>query len=627
MLTTLTSRSSWMTLLLIGTLSGAVGADEATTTQNEAAAAAIDVADDTAAVVSVDTFLAEHVGEPQIVSVTPEVFVAVGYDLANVVLVRTPEGNVLIDTGSCSPQAALICEQMEEVAPGEVKAIVYTHGGIEQLGGAGVWVANRDVPVYGTRALEEEFLRQFVLLQSAEMRRGIRQFGMLLPEGDRTATAWGRMPEISQLEGVPNIRLPNQTFDDELVFTVGGVEFQLYAAPGESPDHLFVWIPAAKTLIAGDNFVSAFPKICGLRGSPQRNADRWIASLDRMRSLAPEHLISAHHLPISGSAEVLEALTIHRDTIQWLRDATLRAINRGEPVDEFAAKLQLPAHLVESPYLAPVTGCVEWAARTMYSSYVGWFDERPESLQPVAPSVAAQREIEMMGGADVVLAAANQAREQGDAAWAVHLLSKLERAGIDHDAAEDVATEQAVHTSLAASLEGLAEKTQATDAKTYLASMATELRSGGWQNQPWPCPSDETLRQVPLEAFFRAMALSLKSDETADIHETYYVLISDEQRNFVLTLRYGVLEVAEGAPLPGTPRAQASITTDGLTWRKMCLGVANPTVEIMSGRAQVKGNLQMVRRFARYFDCPNKYERATASQSELTSIAPTNPIP
>lgn len=622
----LTSTLPKLSLLLaiVGALPGVALSDEASVeaapsnAQQEAPAEA-NVTND------LDAYVDEHLGKPSIVTVAPDVHVAVGFDLANVVVVRTAEGNVVIDTGSCTPQAELIREQMAEFAPGPTRAIIYTHGAIEQLGGAGVWKGEEQIPIYGTVQLEEEFLRQLVMLQPSELRRGMRQFAMRVPDGERTATVWGRMPEMSQLVGVPDIRLPNNTFEGETSLVIGGVELQLIAAPGESPDQLFVWLPATRTLLAGDNFVCGFPKICGLRGAPQRNADQWIASLDKMRALGAEHLVSAHHLPISGAEKVQEALTAHRDAIQWLRDETIRAINRGEAADDFAARVKLPTHLEENPYLTQLTGSVAWAARTLYSSYAGWFDERPESIQPVTPTIAARREVELMGGADAVLAAASKARDEGDHAWSVHLLAKLQRAGKATD--EDSDANERIARALADSLTSLADETTETDAKAYLTSLAKELLTENEEREPWPCPSDETLREVPLEAFFRSMALGLKSEETQHLHETVYVIITDEERNFVLTIRHGVLEIAEDAPLPGTPPAKASITTDGLTWRKMCLGVANPTVEIVAGRATVKGSLQMVRRFSNYFDCPSDYARPQNTRRELTSVLPAKAIP
>jgi len=577
------------------------------------------------AAAELDDYIGEHIGKPRIVTVAPDVYVAVGFDLANVVVIHTAEGNIVIDTGSCTPQAELIREQMAEFAPGPTRAIVYTQGAIEQLGGAGVWIGQDEVPIYGTVQLEEEFLRQLVVLQPAELRRGMRQFAMQVPDAERTATVWGRLPEASQLVGVPDIRLPNHAFEGETSVVIGGVELQLVAAPGESPDQLFVWLPATKTLLAGDNFVCGFPKICGLRGAPQRNADQWVASLDKMRALGAEHLVSAHHLPISGVDNVQAALTAHRDAIQWLRDETIRAINRGESASDFAARVKLPTHLEENPYLTQLTGSVAWAARTLYMSYAGWFDERPEAIQPVAPTIAARREVELMGGAEAVLAAASKARDEGDHAWSVHLLAKLQRAGVDAVEHEDA--NDKVDLALADSLTSLADETTETDAKAYLTSLAKELRTENEEREPWPCPSDDTLLQVPLEAFFRSMALGLKTEETQHLHETVYVIITDEERNFVLTIRHGVLEVVEETPLPGTPPARASITTDGLTWRKMCLGVANPTVEIVAGRATVKGSLQMVRRFSNYFDCPSEYERPQNTRRELTSVLPAKAIP
>ena len=64
---------------------------------------------ETARVLSTPSMLASHckdgVGAPRVEQVTEGVFVAIGFDLANTILVKTKAGNVVIDV-SISPAAA-----------------------------------------------------------------------------------------------------------------------------------------------------------------------------------------------------------------------------------------------------------------------------------------------------------------------------------------------------------------------------------------------------------------------------------------------------------------------------------------------------------------------------------------
>ena len=46
--------------------------------------------------------------------------------------------------------------------------------------------------------------------------------------------------------------------------------FDLLHTPGETPDHLTVWIPEFKAAFIGDNFYESFPNLYTLRGTETR---------------------------------------------------------------------------------------------------------------------------------------------------------------------------------------------------------------------------------------------------------------------------------------------------------------------------------------------------------------------
>jgi hypothetical protein len=49
-------------------------------------------------------------------------------------------------------------------------------------------------------------------------------------------------------------------FDDRYEFTLGDTKFELMSTPGETPDHLTVWIPKYKAAFVGDNYYESFPE-------------------------------------------------------------------------------------------------------------------------------------------------------------------------------------------------------------------------------------------------------------------------------------------------------------------------------------------------------------------------------
>lgn len=556
--------------------------------------------------------------EPRVIEVLPNVFVADGYDIAKTVVIATSDGNVVIDTGSCDDRAREMRAALVEHASGPTEAVIYTHHQIEQIGGGGVWADNPEVAVWAAESMPGEFLRQYVLLDRAVLRRGIRQYGLSMPEEMRIPVDTGRSADPSSLERVPMVRMPTETVQDEATFTVGDVEFQLFAAPGETKDHLMVWIPSLKVLIAGDNIGPGFPQVNHMRGSPPRSPDKWISTLDRMREFEPEYLISSQLQPISGSEEVLAALVDYRDALHWLREETLRAINRGDSIDQAAESIQLPERLAESPYLGESSDRVGWAVRAMYTSYVGWFDERPEALFPCDKQTAEQREVEMMGGPEAVLDAAQEARRDGDHRWALHLLAKLRNYKLD-------TTEQWA-VEYAETLVDLSRELTDTHAANYLASMANEVMTSDQQEVSLPCPEDETILQIPVATFFEIMSLRLKTDCVMDKHESIVVYITDEKQQYNVTIRHGVLEVDEGEPLPGMPKPGAVLVADGLTFRKMCLGVISPLGALTQGKLEIRGNKLTAQRFTTWFHAEKRFSPQELSK-EITDSKTENVTP
>ena len=546
--------------------------------------------------VSLDTLKKDHeenIGPPHIEQVTPMIFAAVGYDLANIILVHTPEGNVIVDTAMSPARAKEIKDALLPLAPRPIKAVIYTHSHIDHVGGASVWV-EKDTPIWATEDFTEHFLKQYALFAPTEQRRGRLQFGEHVPPELLPCPGIGRCVDFEAMEHI-GVRMPTRTFTGQASFTVGGIEFDLIEAHGETHDMLFVWIPSEKALLCGDNFYRAFPNLYTIRGTTARPVDKWIASLDTARALAPEHLVPSHTRPISGRDQIFLALTDYRDAIQWVRDETVRGANAGRTVDALAEEIKLPDHLARSPYVKEIYGQVDWSVRGIYGSNLGWFDGRPEALYPLPSPEAARREIAMMGGADAVMAAAIQARDHGDTRWAVHLFSKLQTSrSFSGNNLSSLLNE------LTSSYEKLGAEVSNINGIAYLYGSAYALAHPDSPRRP-PALDDELLRHVPLRTFFQVMAVRLIPQKAMDIHESMQWVFPDEKTRYVITVRHGVAEIAEGDPLPGTPSPIATLTMDGMTWRRIAIARESPVRALASRKIKVKGSwLGALRFFGRF---------------------------
>lgn len=536
----------------------------------------------------------EMIGPPRIEQISAHVWLAIGYDLANTVLIHTPEGNVVVDPGMCPKRSQIVKKAFASHAPpGPIKAIVYTHSHIDHTGGASVW-AEKDIQIWATEAFREHFFKQYSLFLQAEMMRGRRQFGYHVPEFDLPCSAIGARPKMdAALEN--GTLLPTHTFTGFHRLKIGNLTLELREAHGETHDHLFIWIPEDKTLIAGDNFYWAFPNLYSIRGTSPRLIDDWIKSIDAMRRYEPEHLVSTHTKPLRGKENISIALTNYRDAIQWLRDEVVRRANKGEDLETIVENVRLPHHLAVNPYLQEVYGQIDWSVRAIYTNYLGWFDGRADQLYPLSAAEIAREEVRQLGGAERVWELAEQSWQKKEFQWAIHWLNKLQKSG-----SLTVDEEGLWKGRLAACYEKLAAQIKNTNGRGYLLETAYELKHG--ISEPLlPKLNERLIDKIPLELIFQHMAVRLDPRKTKEVHESVQFVFPDENRRFIITVRHGIAEIAQERPFPGTPEPLAIVHMEGKTYRRLAMKLLTLFSAYIDGKIKIEGQWLKFLRFMSYF--------------------------
>jgi alkyl sulfatase BDS1-like metallo-beta-lactamase superfamily hydrolase len=228
-----------------------------------------------------------------------------------------------------------------------------------------------------------------------------------------------RLSELELAQGVDNFGaeiVPTILFEDDYQFELGGVTFEVMHTPGETYDHLSVWIPDYKTAFVGDNFYTSFPNMYTLRGTKPRWALDYVDSINRILALEPEIVVPSHGPAIIGAEEVVRQLTRYRDAILYVHDQTLLGMNQGKDVHTLMQEIQLPSDLdIGESY-----GRISWSVRGIYEGYMGWFDGNPASMFSTPVDSAYPDLVALAGGASAVAALAQTQIDAGDFELALH---------------------------------------------------------------------------------------------------------------------------------------------------------------------------------------------------------------
>ena len=278
----------------------------------------------------------------EVIEVTEGVHVAIGYALANAILVEGENSNIIIDTTGTIETAREVKALFDAINSNPIEAIIYTHNHGDHTYGATVFAEDSNPDIYAHDSTEEYLSRVIGIIRPIISARSNRMFGNSLPKSEVENNGIGPFLEIGRDGRQPGLLYPTKTFSDKIKFEVGGVKVELFHAPGETNDQLFVWLPEKKALFPGDNFYKTFPNLYTIRGTPYRDLAGWVNSIDMMRYLQPEFLIPSHTRPLVGQDNINEILTTYRDGIQFVHDQTVRLMNLGLGPDDIAETLVLP---------------------------------------------------------------------------------------------------------------------------------------------------------------------------------------------------------------------------------------------------------------------------------------------
>ena len=501
---------------------------------------------------------------------------AIGFGIANSIMVEGDDGNIIIDAADSMYEADKIYNLFKQKNSNPIKAIIYTHNHGDHTFGTQYYlniqeerpqiIAHEDTDFYVQRIMG--------ILNPIIATRSTRMFGTTLPEEELINVGIG--PNLSVSKSPTGYVKPDLTFRNELKINISGIEMELYHAPGETDDQIFIWLPNHKSLMPGDNVYKTFPNLYTIRGTSHRDVKGWIDSLDHMKTFNPEFLFPSHTKPIIGKEVIQNVLNTYRDAIQFVHDQTIRLMNQGMYPDEIAEKIKLPDSIADSPYLKEFYGTVRWSVKSIFNGYLGWFNGNPAELDPLSREEKAKRILNLAGDIDVMIDDLRLAVEKEDMQWALELS--------DYLIALDSFTEEVKDLRIDALIyEG--SRSANPNKRNYFLTSAFELRDDFVEPSLLDRTSEELLEYVSIDTLFDVLSTRYNPDKRINENTTVCFLFSSGLRkNITIRNQVAVISNTTGDDCLMT------VTSDEIELKKILTGWSNPVTSIASEKIQIEGN-------------------------------------
>ena len=549
--------------------------------------------------------LNNHVG---LFKVTDRIWQLRGFDLANMTLIEGETGWIVVDTlTSRETAAAAMAFARKHLGDRPVSGIVFTHSHVDHFGGVlGVVDADdaaaRKIPVVAPSGFMEEATSENLMMGAAMPRRSMYMYGDRLPRsptglvdnGLGKAVAYGR---VGILPPTVVIEAPTQAL------TIDGVRFVFHNVPGsEAPAELVFMLPGLKAFGGAELMGHTLHNLYTLRGAKVRDALRWASYLDASLewSQGAEVVFNQHHWPVWGAGQIREFIVNQRDAYRYIHDQTVRQINAGLTGEEIAENLRLPDALQRYLSARGYYGTVRHNARAVYQHYMGWYDAHPANLDALPDEVVGERYVQLAGGRENLLAAAQKAFDDGDFRWAAELLKHAVHA----DAGDAQATEL-----LARSLEQMGYLAESASWRNVYLSGALELRQGPPKQGFSPALLEDLLAHTPIERFLDRMAASIDGPQAEGLALTINLEFTDLGENHVIRLENSVMHHRRAAR---DPQANATLALTRPFFIRMMTGRAGGADLLLSDQTRIEGSrIDLARFFALVEKAPGNFPIVT----------------
>ena len=557
--------------------------------------------------------------------VVPGIYQVRGLDLAQISFIRGKTGWIVLDPLVSAETARaglkLLQEHIGEGLP--VTAVIYSHDHADHWGGVRGIVDEADVragkvAIIAPDGFMEALVSENVFAGNAMNRRLFYQYGTLLPRSPYGYVSQGLGQGVSA--GAVGLIAPTRFITKPIEeIDVDGIRMVFQLTPNtEAPTEMNTWLPDTKVLWMAENVMAGLHNIYTLRGAPVRNPLNWSKYLNQSLHLfgtQAEVMFAAHHWPRWGNERIQEVLRAQRDLYANLNNQVLHLANQGVTINEVHNVYEMPKSLQDKWYARGYHGSPEHNSRGVIQRFLGFWDANPATLIPLSPGDSAPLYVEMMGGAEKILARGRQLNDEGAYLYAQEILNKLVQAEPRNQAAKNL---------LADTFEQIGYQQENPGLRNSFLAGAYELRNGIPQGEIAQTAGADTIRAMSTGLWLDFLGIRMDSRKAEGMRYTINLITPDNGEKYLVELENATLTNIEGFQ---SDKANLTLTINRSDLEQTMMGLKTFEQQIAEGTAKATGDAGILKKIAAIMvDFDPRFEILPGTQARTAELNAANPF-
>jgi alkyl sulfatase BDS1-like metallo-beta-lactamase superfamily hydrolase len=268
-----------------------------------------------------------------------------------------------------------------------------------------------------------------------------------------------------------------------------------------------------------------------------------------------------------------------------LNNQVLHLANSGVTIDQIQNVYAPPKSLLQLWFARGYHGSYQHNARGVMQRYLGFWDLNPATLDPLSPEDSAPMYVEMMGGADKMMAKGKELYDQGKYRLAQEIANKLVLAQPANQAAREL---------LADIFEQQGYQYESPSLRNSFLAGAKELRDGVVPKTV-ARPGPDFVRGTSTELFLEYLGIQVDSRKAAGLKFKINISTPDNGEKFVVEMSNATLTAISGYQASD---ADLTLTINRSDLEQFMLGQATLAQLAQAGKAKLEGNAQVWQQLA-----------------------------